>query len=451
MYSYRFSFGKGKQKECDFITEGFWHPRLNEWRDIVEDYLYISRKRKDNKLSMFKLQLNILEDIIKNCKYITEYKKRLNEINIGIEKNKDKKTNYHLDIERIESEVYTLKHLNRILKEIVDGIVWRSFNFNRAILYLLADKDPIEHLNVDEGLISSIYEFSDIFLNQEQFAVLNDISNFIRVGDITVINKDGNIEFIEVKSGKKKGAMKKNPRVRRQKKYMEELGVGEYDGKKLKILDSKTRQVNHLSLLKESIQKARAKGQNSELIGNYMVIHVIDYEKINNPESIISYINSRHKSVKQKWDSKNDFYFVFNFSEKLIFSRNYVPISIFPFDVETCADILMGKLAIFAILNFSEIKRMFEKYGWEVVDSILDRIKEENYDTIADFARRCSFKIRKGGLTIVIPPNSIGRIPFEMLSPKAILVELDKMYDEGENIDCSSRFWNYLDDQKIWI
>jgi hypothetical protein len=322
---------------------------------------------------------------------------------------------------------------------------------------LLADKDPIEHLKVDEGLISSIYEFSGIFLNQEQFAVLNDISNFIRVGDITVINKDGDIEFIEVKSSKKKGARKKNPRVRRQKKYMEELveffntGVGEYDGKKLKILDSKTRQVNHLNQLKESIQKARTKGQSSELIGNYMVIHVIDYGKINNPKNIINYINSRHKSVKQKWDSKNDFCFVFNFSEKLIFSRNYVPISIFPFDVEICADILMGKLAIFAILNFSEIKRMFEKYGWEVVDSILDRIKEDNHDTIADFARRCSFKIRKGGLTIVIPPNSIGRIPFEMLSPKAILVELDKMYDEGENIDCSSRLWNYLDDQKIWI
>ena len=457
MYSYRFSFSKGKKKEDDFITEGFWLPRLNEWRDIVEDYLYISRKRKYNKLSMFKLQLNILEDIIKNCKHIDEYKKRLNEINIGIKENKDKKRTYHSDLEWIESEVYTLIHLNRILKEIVDGIVWRNFNFNRAILYLLADKEPIENLKVDEGLISSIYRFSDIFLDQETFAILNDISNFIRVGDITVINKDGDIEFIEVKSGKKKGPRKKNPRVRRQKKYMEELveflntGVGEYDGKKLKILDSKTRQVNHLNLLKESIQKARTKGQSSELIGNYMVIHVIDYGKINNPESIIKYINSRHKSVKQKWDSKNDFYFVFNFSEKLIFSKNYVPHSIFPFDVETCADILMGKLSIFAILNLSEIKRIFEKYGWEVVDSILDRIKEENHDTIADFARRCSFKISKGGLTIVIPPNSIGRIPFEMLSPKAILVELDKMYDEGENIDCNSRLWNYLDDQKIWI
>ena len=204
---------------------------------------------------MFKLQLNILEDIIKNCKHIDEYKKRLNEINIGIKENKDKKRTYHSDLEWIESEVYTLIHLNRILKEIVDGIVWRNFNFNRAILYLLADKEPIENLKVDEGLISSIYGFSDIFLNQEKFAILNDISNFIRLGDITVINKDGDIEFIEVKSGKKKGPRKKNPRVRRQKKYMEELveflntGVGEYDGKKLKILDSKTRQVNHLNHL----------------------------------------------------------------------------------------------------------------------------------------------------------------------------------------------------------
>ena len=43
---------------------GIWNPEMSLWRDVIEDYLYISKKRINNKLSMFRLQLNILQEII---------------------------------------------------------------------------------------------------------------------------------------------------------------------------------------------------------------------------------------------------------------------------------------------------------------------------------------------------------------------------------------------------
>lgn len=459
MYSYKFWFAKSKQEEYDFSTKEFWTPQLNDWRDIIEDYIYISRKRRDNKFSMFKLQMNILEDIINNSRYIHHYKQRLNELDTEIKERGDpdrEKVNQS-EFKSVELKIFELKQINRVLKEVADGIAWRYFNFNRAILYILADKEPIEYVTPDEGLISSVYKFADIFWDKEKFAILSDITNFIRVGDLTVINKDGGIEFVEVKSGKKKGARKLNSRVRRQKKHMEELveafntGSGEIDDKKFKILDSKEKQVNHLHTLKELIQKAKMKGYSAELIGNYLIVNVVDLgNKFNSPDKLSKYFESKHKSIRENWKRDNDFYLPFWFSRKLIFSRNYAPFSIYPFDAEICADILMGKLQITAVLNLTEIKRIFEKSGWKVVESVHDWLDKEISDTEPDPNKLFSFKVNKGGFSSVIPPAMTGRIVFEMLSPKSILSQLEKMYNEGPDIDYDTCLINYLDDQKKW-
>ena len=69
---------------------------------------------------------------------------------------------------------------------------------------MLADKQPIETIRLDQGALNTLYEFSDVFSNPEAIAIYNDITNFLRVGDITQIKEDGSIEIIEVKATAKK-------------------------------------------------------------------------------------------------------------------------------------------------------------------------------------------------------------------------------------------------------
>jgi hypothetical protein len=64
-----------KNKEPVEMARGIWNPQMHSWRDVVEDYLYISKKRIENKWCMFKLQLNIFQDIISNIKSIDDYKR----------------------------------------------------------------------------------------------------------------------------------------------------------------------------------------------------------------------------------------------------------------------------------------------------------------------------------------------------------------------------------------
>lgn len=179
---------KGHSEESKSVQYP-WNPSIKDWRDIIEIYLSISRNNFKNRLAMFKLQLWILDDYVGNIKLIDQLKIDINNVEAEIKNGNNQesvdKINY------LKRKISDFEHLNRILKDVMDGVAWRSFGFNRAILYLLADKESIKVLRPDEGLINSILVLSEMFMNPQKTAILNDLTSFLRVGDITVLNENG--------------------------------------------------------------------------------------------------------------------------------------------------------------------------------------------------------------------------------------------------------------------
>ena len=100
--SQRFAFSK---KEPPGFLYGIWNPGLSDWRDIVEDYIYISRKRKTNKLAILKLQLFILQDILTAVDVIDKYKEKLKEFQEKKEKNNSPSGDIDGQIRHIENEI----------------------------------------------------------------------------------------------------------------------------------------------------------------------------------------------------------------------------------------------------------------------------------------------------------------------------------------------------------
>ena len=121
-------FSKRKKIDIEQFVKGIWDPNRIAWRDVVEDYLYISRKRINNKLSMFKLQLAIITDILQNSNGINVYKKELNNLRKEKEENKITERKYNSDREHFNFEIFNLEFLNTALREVMDGIAWRYFN-----------------------------------------------------------------------------------------------------------------------------------------------------------------------------------------------------------------------------------------------------------------------------------------------------------------------------------
>jgi hypothetical protein len=456
-FSQRFSI----HKDMDLATyiRGIWNPTTSHWRDIVEDYLYISRKRLSNKLAIFKLQLHILQDILTNINGIDKYKVQQKQLEREKGEKEISEVDFNAQMESVKSEIFALELVNTALKEIVDGIAWRYLNYDRAVLYLLADKEPVSPIRVDEGFESNIHEFADAFLVPEQSAIINDITNFLRVGDVTIIKENGDIELVEVKNRKKRGS-----RITRQKRRMEELvelfntGIANYDGKKLIIHTSKVRQKNYLSTLLESIKKTRTRGFHSELIGEHAILEVADFEAMSKRsaafEEFKQYLETRHRTVKDKWKERGDIVIPFFFTEKLNYARNYVPFSIFPFDHEICTDILMGRIMVNVQINYSEIIRILDKHGWKTIDNLFTKIQESKNDVELAKLRQQSLEsfltVRKGPIAVDLAPGKLGRLHFELLSPKVIIDELEEKLSGGPREGYDFSLTNYSDGDRIW-
>jgi hypothetical protein len=449
-FTQRFSIRK--TLEAPEFARGIWNPTTRAWRDVVEDYLRISRIRMNNKLSMFKLQLQLISDIVNNYGHIEQYRKVQEEIEEKKATGKNLSEQEQIDDRHIRSEIIGLEIINKALREVADGIVWRYFDYNRAILYLLADKQPIDPLVIDAGMIKTLHEFGEVFLEPDDFAIINDITNFLRVGDITRIKKDKTIELIEVKSTKKRGR-----RITRQKERMAELveffntGMGEYDGKKMIIRESRVKQRNFLKTLHDSILKARKKGYDSVLIGNHLILDIADAEKVNDFDAMLNYFDNKHRSVKDKWSKDKDLVFGNFFINKLEYSRNYAPFSIFPYGDDICTDVMMGRLHIHFQINLSDFMRLFEKNGWNIIDCIffksekeLEKMRKEQIENISWLL------VEKEGVHIHIPPVTFGRIQFELIHPRTMLEDLEEILKTDPDKSHELFLTNYLDEKSVW-
>jgi hypothetical protein len=444
------------KRSNEFFKEflhGVWNPKTKDWHDIIEDLLYISRRRINNKFVLFRLQLSILTDIIRNVEGIDAYKRRLYRLTNDKERNLVSEKSYNDEVKFINSEIYGFELINRALKEVVDGIVWRLFKYNRAILYLLADKEPIDSLRLDKGLIETLYELGDIFLGPGNIAIINDISNFLRIGDITKIENDGNIELIEVKSSRKQ----RGRRIQRQKQNMCEVvefintGYKEYDDTKLLLLDSNIRQVHYLQNLLDSIKRSQVKGYDSILIGDYLILEISNHDKIDNPKKMIEYFEDKHELIRKSWEKKSDVLIDSFFVEKLEYSKNYIPYSILPFHEEICANIIMGKVMIHGLLNVSEIFRKIEKAGWEIVNSLLLKTATELNGLSNNEKHNIPIlEIRKENYILRVPSNYLYKLIYELWSPGTMIKVIEETYVKRQSNNYDGYLINFLDDLRIW-
>jgi hypothetical protein len=431
---------------------GLWNPSRKEWRDIIESLIRMSRKYKDNKLVMFKLQLWILWDLVNESTAVIKMKDKIEELEKNFENKKIEKNQYDFDIQNLRTQIESSRLTISALREIIDGIVWRYFNYNRGLLCMLSDKQPVDLIDSNKGLETSLIKLAEIFSKEGDKAILNDLSNFLRIADVTNIQEDGTIEFIEVKSSKSglRGA-----RVTRQKEKMQEIveffntGKKELDGKEFIINEVTVKQANHLNEWKDSILRARSSGWDSILIGNYLIVETVDITKIKG-KSISNYFDSRHKSVKEEWKKKKDLVFNAWAIEKISYVKNYAPYTIFPLDDDLCADILMGKIWVRYQINMMEVMRILKKYGWKIVDSIFLKSDEELSNPDLNLDDMNIFVIQKEKFAISIPPTWMGRLIFEMITIKVMIEELDMYYKKNDLAFNTKMVSNNLDEQNIW-
>lgn len=385
------------------------------YNSIYDDFIKLLRKSRNTKITnkeLFKLEMDIANRIIKIEKNISYFKNKIDRVS----QNK----------EWFSREVYKAQRL--AYKQIMDGIAWRYLNFDRASLRQVAEHNQTGYLT--SGFINEASKAEYITNNSDAFVILNDLTNFLRYGDLTIVSPD-KIFIDEAKTkGKSKGE---------QKKHLDEL-LNKLNQKKFSIGNSTADFLlvpnyphNFLSEVNKVLIEAKNDlGTASSRLSPYLWVSCIYTEKI--IKEYKDFTNSKPYLPKCPFEVETESGFIplsnlFMFSE---FSPNLAPYTIFPFDEELIADLVFGKCILTSHISQKKLKSSIEGKGWKVEfptrDKLLDRYDlVENSDDVKKIVwdKEYHLHFRKGNFTTALPREVIFRLNTEFLSIKAIIDSLE--------------------------
>lgn len=358
---------------------------------------------RHNRYFLSILQLGVIQTIV----YLQD------EISILNKKRADAIKN-NQDVSAIDKALRGNKETLRVIFTIMDGVVARTFKFDRPILRVMSENKQLGHLRKAEfdhiGLLNDLV----ISLRSRGICIANDITRYLRIGDATVIDEKGKTIIYEAKTDTTTGETKlidagsiytnilangqplKNRQYQRQltaqmaivnrrisipeipstlgEPYKERIGID--------ILDIGVKIKNHLKEAKKALMHSK-----KEIISHYDLedgysISILRCDKML-PENLKETLDSFNSSAPKWFDKKSPTMFMVSnlqtfISEDGEFARNLLPYSVFPFDAEDCLKLITGDIYISIFLDATKIKQKLEQSGWTVEVGDLVKILESN-------------------------------------------------------------------------
>ena len=441
---------------------------------VLEDYLEISRRRQGTLMPLFKLQLHMLQDLVLAEKAGGHYKKKLGEVlGGGVAQEEDAGNDSESgdesgadsvssedgegqqpagdEVRAIKRELYFLRAEVRALRDIADGIAWRLFDYDRAVLHELARRPTQQHVN-SEGLLAELYAFASYFNDRSGIAVLNDLTHFLKFGDVTVRLESGDFEIIEVKAGTSGSG-----RLTRQRQGLNEVVSllskdqgREIAGEPVRISAVDVVPEMFAGNVRGLLDRARSDGAAVETVGAHLLIECIDFiavrEKKFEKERVFAVLD-RGRAVMAKWNEAKEFVLPFNAHERYAYAQNFAPLSIFPLEPKACVQLASGAIGLTTFVNVSAVLRELESRGWKVMKSPFQLV--ESREELESIGRETPIAVlKKGRLTTSIPAALLGRLGMEFLKPRSLAQLLDGMLEQQNA--AGYQFINFAGEARMW-
>ena len=122
-------------------------------------------------------------------------------------------------------ETWQLEHdvCERVARQyrcVGDALAWRVFGFQRRNIIALCPNEPPGVMAGKKGLDAELERVEQAWKEDGQFAILHDLTNCLRIGDVTVFGDHGSPETIEIKSD----PQRRSPAQRRRIQAAQDAG-----------------------------------------------------------------------------------------------------------------------------------------------------------------------------------------------------------------------------------
>ena len=360
-----------------------------------------------------------------------------------------------VDLRGIEDHIFIHEQIIRISQTIIDGIAWRCLNFNRTILSSSCRGFGTGAVDI-RGKSNDEFEWALQILQKFNSTVLiNDLTRYLRIGDLIEIRPDKKVLVHEVKGKKISNVItlsrkKKNKLSEQEKRLIELQNIiimndAVIDGEVVRTQQMKTQLKTHINKLKILINKSYRQGNIYVQVEPFLTIEITNYFAIGKNKTEIEEIKKNmyeHDAndlilVHSNWDS------FFN-DEKGNFLRAMPPFSIFPLSSKDSTYLMSGHYCVKTFLDINKLKSSFIKAGYaieETTDSELDKQIKWFEDNKQDmFLRKKSlyanvspeaglFTIHRGPFSLRLTAVHYSKLTSEYVTFKSFLEMVDEMYE----------------------
>ncbi len=263
-------------------------------------------------------------------------------------------------VDEVDRGIAVCRRLAWVIRQIADGIAWRTLRYRREAIYQLALKNPTGHLERK----SAVQEFASAAAHVERtgdLVVVNDLTNVLRYGDYTAVASDGAVGIAEVKAGK---GSEKSGRATRQRRRLGEVldfldsGVRLTGERVTALFLHKTRPRAHLQAVGEVIRQARAAGSAHARLSDCLAVEACHMPTLFQQEIAAEphnpFAQSRQASVHHS----------LTFFD--IFARNLAPYSVYPLPDDDCTALMTGETWLFTYFNRGNLVRCLRRRGLSV-------------------------------------------------------------------------------------
>jgi hypothetical protein len=177
-------------------------------------------------------------------------------------------------LETWEFERGMCERVARQFRCVGDALAWRVFGLERRNIIALCQNDPPGVWAGKAGAAAELDAVEQAYRQDSQFAILHDMANCLRIGDVTIFRNDGSRETIEVKSNPQQSKSVQQRRINAANDALHNAAPLPGKDRRARLFDVDVQFKTHLDLLdigtkraaREGIFAARVRGDRALLV-----------------------------------------------------------------------------------------------------------------------------------------------------------------------------------------
>ena len=264
------------------------------------------------------------------------------------------------ELAEVDWEADLQRALYWLLLDLGDALAWRSLGFNRAAITVLGLGNRVAWLSDGKGWDAETAAL-DQLANEGIYALLNDATTCLRLGDLTCFFED-RVEIREVKAGRM--VPDDDPQQVRLHDAITLINEsqGIVDGARSAIVRCGEPFETHLDQLPQILNRARTKGSYVARVSRSQLVLARDFAS-----GVAQPFDERDARAAAGWPA-TDIVVDWGTSLRRMRDRHHkfpylAPLALLPLDVEDATDLLLGQLDYATWVNVSSVARLLQGRG----------------------------------------------------------------------------------------